>query len=433
MRKFKYKISLFLFFIIVCQNLSFSQTLWEQWVSKTSSASKIITTFDKGYVVCVDGTFLNSYIVKYDSLGNIKWDTMDTPCLGISINDFIETPDNNYIVIGNNFTTKVIQKYDSKGHFLWEKYYDNWNISAIVEANNEHIITIGGGFFNKFDNKGLLISEGGHLIDNAGYVSEYNNTMILESSNSIEKFNEDFQCINKKNNSFNLNLNTISSDGTKLVCIQNLYNSTKIAFVDVHTLDSIFSKISLDFNIGQSQDIIGIISTPDNGYLLFGIAQIGGPQYHFIIKLDSIGDVQWSRTYHFGTYNIINSIVNATDGEGYVLLVSNSQEEQSFLVRVGTYGELLGICNDSIPLDKTEDFISIFPNPASNIINFSLQKKIDGQFKIYDLNGNLLQTGIIENEEKGLISISQLKNGVYIFIIIQNDNKTNAKIFIKQL
>ena len=61
--------------------------------------------------------------------------------------------------------------------------------------------------------------------------------------------------------------------------------------------------------------------------------------------------------------------------------------------------------------------ISIYPNPASDIINISFGNHIEGRrrISIYDLLGNNVHNLEID-ESGGSISVSQLKPGIYILV-----------------
>lgn len=74
-----------------------------------------------------------------------------------------------------------------------------------------------------------------------------------------------------------------------------------------------------------------------------------------------------------------------------------------------------------------QSIISLYPNPASSILNFSnLSKK--AKVIIYDIYGNLILGTSISNNQ---INISKLLNGVYTFQIYDN-NEIITKKFIKQ-
>ena len=66
--------------------------------------------------------------------------------------------------------------------------------------------------------------------------------------------------------------------------------------------------------------------------------------------------------------------------------------------------------------------ISIYPNPATDIINFKTELPIEAE--IYNLNGKKLLVKAIEGKES--IHISQLKSGIYL--VKMADPKSNTHI-----
>jgi hypothetical protein len=73
------------------------------------------------------------------------------------------------------------------------------------------------------------------------------------------------------------------------------------------------------------------------------------------------------------------------------------------------------------------DQIQIFPNPVKNILNIS-NLKSDTQFAIYNITGQLVQTGQIKNSN---IVVTNLSQGIYIIKIKNNDTELTKK-FIKE-
>lgn len=79
------------------------------------------------------------------------------------------------------------------------------------------------------------------------------------------------------------------------------------------------------------------------------------------------------------------------------------------------------------PVDSSSTLI-IFPNPSNQILNFSLQlHSANPQFFIYDVLGQLVANGIVQNKT---ININALSNGVYFLQINDGENWYQEK-FIK--
>ncbi len=77
-----------------------------------------------------------------------------------------------------------------------------------------------------------------------------------------------------------------------------------------------------------------------------------------------------------------------------------------------------------IPTETNSNIIEkVFPNPIiGNSFNVTISKKDQFQFQILDLNGKVLQTGIL-NDFMNEISVPNLKAGSYIFQVFKKDDK----------
>lgn len=70
---------------------------------------------------------------------------------------------------------------------------------------------------------------------------------------------------------------------------------------------------------------------------------------------------------------------------------------------------------------ETSVQVSIFPNPANNSLNVTHGNLTNGVATIYDLNGRLIETFVLENSPpSNSLNISRIKNGHYI-LIVQSD------------
>lgn len=75
---------------------------------------------------------------------------------------------------------------------------------------------------------------------------------------------------------------------------------------------------------------------------------------------------------------------------------------------------------------KQKDIISIYPNPATDILNINgIESK--GRYKIYDVQGNEVMSG----SNKTQVNISHLNAGVYVIVVTSDDKKQSFK-FIKK-
>jgi len=82
---------------------------------------------------------------------------------------------------------------------------------------------------------------------------------------------------------------------------------------------------------------------------------------------------------------------------------------------------------------KNEDFIFdtnfiVYPNPVNDSFAVSIDSK---KIKIYNVTGQLVKTFTNKFSDESL-SVSDLKKGVYLVIVIDNNNNQATKKFVKQ-
>ena len=75
------------------------------------------------------------------------------------------------------------------------------------------------------------------------------------------------------------------------------------------------------------------------------------------------------------------------------------------------------------PATRENDLLSVFPNPASNLVNIQVK---DSQFKagtlkIFDLQGRLVKNIVFEGNNELTADVSGLESGVYFMKLEQGD------------
>lgn len=200
-----------------------------------------------------------------------------------------------------------------------------------------------------------------------------------------------------------------------------LYTSTNV-FAQVP--DKVFQ---YTFGGGKKDVLYSTIETDDKGFISVGYTEsFGAGNYDmYLIKNDSVGNLEWSKTYGGKKEDYGRSIIKSNDGKGYVMLgYSNSFSVNNYfdiyLVKVNMNGDTLW--SKYYGLDRSEYGYSIIPTKEGGymllgevINNINGDKNSDimlikvgeaGQFewsKIY--GGNLTDY---------LYSIEQLEDGTYL-------------------
>lgn len=78
--------------------------------------------------------------------------------------------------------------------------------------------------------------------------------------------------------------------------------------------------------------------------------------------------------------------------------------------------------------EKTKNVteVSVFPNPATSVVNFNTSSKDAAKVIVYDVTGKVIATQVLENG-KAQLNISTLTAGIYVYTVIGNNNEVLTK------
>ena len=178
------------------------------------------------------------------------------------------------------------------------------------------------------------------------------------------------------------------------------------------------------------------LSTWDNGYQF--------PELNFGVK-DT-----WLATPT--TYNINDEVIssnstyknltgiNTLNAPRADIIATTAASTSPNWVLVGIEGALLDLINsvyiDSIVFDNTlstNDFgntkntISLYPNPANDVLNISSSNSIT-KIEVFDMQGR----NVASNNNASNVNVAALGKGVYIVKVVQENGSVIAKQFIKE-
>jgi hypothetical protein len=278
--------------------------------SDQDEATSIIQSSDGGYVVAGRTWSFGAgnediYVVKLDSSGNVVW----TKTIGGSSSDFAlsitQSSDGGYAVAGwtesfgaGGYDMYVV-KLDSSGNVQWAK-------------------TIGGSGGDGA-NSIIQSSDGGYVVAGQTYSPGAGGDIYvvkLDSSGNV-------QWAKTIGGSGGDGANSIiqSSDGGYVVA--GLTRSFGAGNEDIYVV-----KLDSEGNVQWTKTIGGsawdeahsIIQSSDGGYVVAGLTRsfgAGGADF-YVVKLDSEGNVQWTKTIGGSGWDYARSIIQSSDG-GYVV------------------------------------------------------------------------------------------------------------------
>lgn len=90
----------------------------------------------------------------------------------------------------------------------------------------------------------------------------------------------------------------------------------------------------------------------------------------------------------------------------------------------------ISVTADFASIDETELTASVFPNPANEVLNFSLTAPAD-VVTIYSLDGKVLVTNTV-NALTGAVDVADLANGTYIYEFKTAEGNVTRDTFVKK-
>lgn len=342
------------------------------------------------------------FVVKYDTNGNVVWaNNIMAGHENYFGNNRITVDHNNNVFIAGTFYNSPIKlgdtiyynhgfsdiylaKYTNSGQFLWGKTYGGQggdNVNSICTDTEGNILMTGSVTNLAFDTINMVTGEVAFI----GKFSPQGNASWI-----------------------NFGYGWLGDDGNDVVT-----NSAG----DVFAVGYYFSPSIDFFENGEYIDNSTLINE--------GVAN------SYITKFNANGNFQW-----------VKSI--AGDSNNYAAALVLDNQENIYIT--GTYNGTVRFDNTTFstpanpnvqypflaklvqqPLTTTEnnpEKVTIFPNPANNLLNIYLNNFNDESYEVYDIFGRCVGKGVLSNNQ---LDISKFPSGIYFL----NINNTTTK-FIKE-
>lgn len=79
----------------------------------------------------------------------------------------------------------------------------------------------------------------------------------------------------------------------------------------------------------------------------------------------------------------------------------------------------------------TEQTVSVYPNPATSILNVVLSTEMPATISLIDISGKIVDT--IDTDSKRIrIDVSDLSSGLYVISVNQNGKHFSKRVLIKK-
>lgn len=436
---------------------------WQKNIGGSSDdyTNFIKQTADGGFIVggqtySPDGNFMNAnyhglfdaWAAKLNSSGAIQWIKCYGGSGGEVFNDVECTSDGGYIFVGysgsnngdltNNYGALDVWavKTNSAGVKQWQKNFGGStnDLATCIKktANNSYLI---GGWAS--DNWGSTFygNYDGFLlkIDNAGNVGW---TKMYGGSG-----NDEFTTL------------TSSSDGSLLVCGnsdssdgdlagQNSYGNLDFWALKIDTLGNI--KWQRTYG-GNNNDLGCRIVEATNGYFICGYTNSvdqdasdnHGANDVWLANLDTSRNISGSLCFGGTNMDGVSDCVAALDG-GYLLVGTAGSTDGNVPDNHSQDNDLLIIKTNAVvglkENAKHSDQIIIFPVPAKEYLNINIRenrKFKHGKYQIVDMTSRVILDGVIYFGTETLqIRTDQLLPGAYSINIIEDGSPKVTKVFV---
>ena len=339
----------------------------------TEIGNSVCQTSDGGYIVAAESRcsqgYLNDWIFKTDSKGNITWEKTytddDHEYYAYSV---LETDDNKYLIVGARSNNVWLLKLDNDGTQIWSKTYDIMSYGAeVIQTSDGGYAVIGfhgnicllktysNGSINWFKSyggdRGFSLKEtldGGYIMVGLDNGNPSTTCLLKTDENGTLLWNKKY---NGNGETFCESVD-ITMDGGYVIIGKT--RKIPINFLDYLKLDIWLLKTDSngeklwEKTFGKPyycDEGFSVCATDDGGCVITGY--VGGIVYIFFkieakfIKIDNLGNVEWSKTLG----STANFVQQTTDG-GYIL--TGSYRDDVFLIKTDSNG-------NAPPLSKTKD------------------------------------------------------------------------------
>jgi len=186
------------------------------------------------------------------------------------------------------------------------------------------------------------------------------------------------------------------------------------------------TRVFLDMNTGSTfvQNISWQLEN-SNGDILFS-----GNGYSANSQVNETFNLNIDDCYYFTIYNSYN---NGFSTGGYFTLTDSEGLEITSVAGNFGYSQTSPFGTVTLASDVNENIInkiSVYPNPATNLINVNLGENQDVDIKIYNITGNQIFENSYKNINNTNINCSEFENGIYFMEIINGNSIISKKITV---
>jgi len=399
--------------------------------------------------VIVSGTLADNGLVnqkkciwKFDFLGNLVWEIPfgnSTMLLNDNSSPKLLNTSDGFIVFSSEFggttsTDGSITKFDLNGNIIWSKKFLNDHSELTNDICVYGTICSDGYAFILKSYHSSSIENEYFILKTDFYGAEIwrkNVTNLSMGTLNITGNNNVVYSIasTKENNLFALFCSEDNDSKSHRIYIVK-YDSNGIIYNVNYILDERdIDPYKLVINEGNEMFLMGLDNSDFGTNTNLEL---------FISKINIIGSLEWEARFGYKNSNELWSGGILTNDGG--LLVGGSKFRTSqpfgydhFLVKTDCEGNTIWdevVCN-------SDDFepVILYPNPTDGLIYFQFNTNllIKGlEVTMYDECGRALESKIVQNDNKIMLDLTYLADGIYMVIFDINGNKVVKRIIIQK-
>jgi len=391
------------------------------------------------------------WVVKTDSSGNLLWQK----CLGGAQSEtgseIIETMDGNYILIGTTESLSGdgdlsfvhsppdtwVVKLDNIGNIIWEKTFGGYDLdfgNSILEGDtNEFYLCTTSSSLDSF----VLGNHGEQDI----LVTKINSTQnIIWQKNFGGSSNEYIGNIYFDSNyKLRINANTESNDFD----ITNFNGSADIWGLIIDSTNLLSSRC---FGGNGHDNVHSSHITFNDGTIIAGHSNSSSLQSnclntfmydYFILKLDSLGNFEWSKCLGGSADDVANDAIPTSDG-GYIAVGSTESNDYDvsgnhggkdmWVVKLAPAGVNVPELSAAIT-----DFTTFENSNGALHLNFSAEASASLKLSLFDLTGREVfseKYSCISGMNSHNTSALSLSPGIYVLQLSDGEGMMVKKIFV---
>jgi hypothetical protein len=352
----------------------------QNFSDSTIDAKRICTDSHNSIILLSD---IPEYtLVKYDSAGNFLWkhDTLAVPnSFGDIGFEVLTDPNDNILAVGLSDT---MFKYSPSGSQLWWRSMNGLDGYLLSARMNNDLLLIAGMNYNsmQYDVEIRIFNSLGW----ANWTGGYNSNNQQEFSVDVAIGSNGFYVLEDSISNtdllyFSLSPGLIPPDFS-LYCVDSVwYDTINPGMINVRIFNGDINHI----NYPTVRIIAPNGDTISNKNNIFGFfAQLGN-------------------TYQVYTDTI--TVQGITDFSGYSFLMTDNLSDTSAVIQ---------LCS-ALSVDEWDvKAVSIYPNPARNIVHLFSHNEKSLPMNLYDISGRFIRELMIANGDN-VIDISQLPAGMY--------------------